>query len=75
MMGKDYETDFNTLTTPRDKAREEVGYVVSSYIPRMPEGHDQSNPSDVSEYLSSLLTNEDKNAYISPYGQASLHRI
>lgn len=70
-----YEADHKVLSEPRDIARERGGFMISGYIPRFKEGFDQSNPDQVSDYLSSLLTSEQEGAYISPYGQAPLHDV
>lgn len=71
--GGDFQSDFDTVTEPRDRARERGGFVIDGYIPRFPEGLDLSNPNQVSGYLSGLLQNENDGAYFSPYGQAQLH--
>ena len=79
LMGRDaynsqeYEQDFKTVTDPRDIARETKGFMINGYVPRFPEGFDQSDASQVSAYLSSLLQEENKGAYTSCYGQAPLH--
>lgn len=71
--GEEYQSDFDTVVEPRDIARERGGFVIYGYTPRFPEGFDQSDPNQVSAYLSDLLQNENDGAYLSPYGQASLH--
>ena len=68
-----YQNDFDTVTEPRDRARERGGFVIYGYTPRFPEGFDQSDPNQVSAHLSGLLQNENDGAYLSPYGQAPLH--
>ncbi len=67
----EFEDSYNTVTEPRDKARERGGFMIYGYVPRFPEGFDQTNPEAVSEYLSSLLT-EDEVTYTSPFGPAPL---
>lgn len=69
----EYEADFATVAEPRDKARERGGFMINGYVPHFPEGFDQSDATQVSGYLSSLLLEEKENAYTSCYGQAPLH--
>ena len=71
--GEEYQSDFDTVVEPRDRARERGGFIISGYIPRFPEGFNQSDPNEVSAYLSGLLENENDGAYLSPYEQAPLH--
>ena len=68
----DYESDFAALTEPRDEARARGGSMALGYTPRFPDGFDQSDPSQVSEYLHNLLTDEAEGSYIGPFGQARL---
>jgi hypothetical protein len=70
---EEYPNDFDTVIEPRDRARERGGFVIYGYTPRFPENFDESDPSQVSVYLSGLLQNENDGAYLSPYGQAPLH--
>lgn len=72
--GDDYQSDFDMVTEPRDKARERGGFMIYGYTPRFPEGFDQSDADQVSGYLSDLLHEERDGAYLSPYGQAALHK-
>lgn len=69
----DYEHDFEVVTEPRDRIREKGGFKVDGYLPRFSEGFDQSDPQQVSVYLSSLLQKENDDAYTGPFGQAPLH--
>ena len=71
--GEEYQNDFDTVTEPRDRARERGGFMIYGYTPRFPEGFDQSDPNQVSGYLSGLLQNENDGAYLCPYGQAPLY--
>lgn len=68
-----YQSDFEIITEPRDKARERGGFMVNGYVPHFPESFDQADPSQVSAYLSNLLQQESPGAYTSCYGQAVLH--
>lgn len=68
----DYQSDFDTLIEPRDAARAAGGMMINGYVPFFPDGFDQSNPHQVSEYLSDLLQHENEKAYNGPYGQAPL---
>jgi len=70
---EEYEADFKTVTEPRDRARERGGFMINGYVPHFPEGFDQSDAQQVSDYLSNLLLQENENAYTSCYGQAPLH--
>jgi len=70
---EEYQSDFDTVIEPRDRARERGGFVVYGYTPRFPEGFDQSDPNQASTYLSGLLQKESDGAYLSPFGQAPLH--
>lgn len=70
---EEYTADFKTVTEPRDKARERGGWMINGYVPHFPEGFDQSDALQVSDYLSGLLLQENENAYTSCYGQAPLH--
>lgn len=69
----DYKDDFDVITEPRDEARKRGGFVVNGYIPQFPEGFDQSDPTQVSDYLKNLLQEESSGAYVSCFGQAELH--
>lgn len=71
--GETYESDFATVTESRDTARERGGFMINGYVPHFPEGFDQSDPSQVSGYLSGLLREESPGAYTSCYEQATLH--
>jgi len=68
----DYATDFDTVTESRDIARARGGFLIYGYTPRFSEGFDQSDPAQVSGYLSDLLKNDMDGAYIGCYGQAPL---
>lgn len=68
-----YQEDYDVAIEPRDKARERGGFVISGYIPRYPEGFDQSDAASVSGYLEGLLHHENPGAYLSCFGQAPLH--
>jgi hypothetical protein len=70
---QNYQEDFNTVTEPRDKARERGGFMINGYVPHFPEGFDQSDATKVSAYLSNLLLEESPNAYTSCFGQAPLY--
>jgi hypothetical protein len=71
---QDYYDDFNTVTEPRDRARERGGFMINGYIPQFPEGFDQSNASEASAYLSNLLLHDSPHAYTSCFGQAPLNK-
>lgn len=71
--GDEYQNYFDTIIEPRDKARERGSFMVHGYVPRFSEDFNQSDPEQISNYLSGLLQNEHKGAYVSPYGQAPLH--
>jgi hypothetical protein len=68
----DYEEVFHQVTEPRDEARKRGGFRINGYVPYIPEGLDQSNPNDVSQYFDKLLTDSSSQLYTSPYGQAEL---
>lgn len=68
----DYEDSFNALSESRDVARKRGGMVIYGYIPRLGEGVDQSDPVEVDSYFDKLLTEQDTNLYVGPYGQAPL---
>ena len=70
---EEYVSDFSVLAEPRDIARSRGGFQINGYVPRFPEGFDQSDPTQVSEYLDSLLHTEMEDTYTSPYGQAPLY--
>lgn len=66
-------SDYDTITEPRDEARKRGGYVIYGYVPHLPEGADQSSAKDVIDYLDDLLDNDREKQYTSCYGQAPLH--
>lgn len=49
---------YDMVAAPRDKAREQGGNMIWGYVPKFPEGFDQSNGEEVSRYLSNLLYEE-----------------
>lgn len=69
----EFQDDYDIVTEPRDRARERGGFVIYGYIPHLSEGTDQSDPSDVSQYLRELLHAEKPGAYTSCFGQAGLY--
>lgn len=68
----DYQADFTALSESRDDARARGGFLPYGYTPRFPDGFDQTDPTQVSGYLESLLKEPMDNSYIGPYGQAPL---
>ncbi len=71
---EEYKEDFNVVVEPRDRSRERGGFIINGYVPSFPDGFDQSDAFQVSNYLSSLLLQENLGAYTSCYGQAPLHK-
>lgn len=69
-----HAVDYDILTESRDAARERGGFLIYGYTPKFPDRFDQSNPEEVSAYLTSLLNEEKEGAYIGPYGQATLNK-
>ena len=69
---EDYPKDFAIVTESRDIARQRGGFMINGYIPNFQPDSDQSDPSTVLDYLKGLLEDENKGAYTSCYGQASL---
>ena len=70
---KAYGKDFDVIAEPRDEARKRGGFMVSGYIPQFPEGFDQADPTQVGDYLNSLLHEEVPGGYVSCFGQAELY--
>lgn len=60
------------MTESRDTSRARGGMIIYGYTSHFAEGFDQTNPAEVSEYLASLLREENTGSYIGPYGQAPL---
>jgi hypothetical protein len=70
---KSLEDSFNTLAESRDVKRNEGGFVVNGYIPRIEPYGDRSSPEVVLNFLKDVLNNESNdNMYTGPYGQAEL---
>ena len=75
----EYQYVYDTVTDGRDIARsmsyedrQAQGRVyIPGYIPYLPEGTDQSDPQVVTEYLQSLLRNEES-TYIGTFGDTTL---
>ena len=67
----DFESDFHTVSSPRDELRKKGGWMINGYVPKL-EG-DQSNPVDVTAYLRGLLSDEAPGTYVSCFGQAPLY--
>lgn len=70
--GDEYEEDYDAVTEPRDVARARGGFVIYGYTPRLREGADQSSPEEVSRYLRGILSTDDEQTYIGPFGHAPL---
>ncbi len=72
--GEDYEEDFAVLAEPRDEARKRGGFMIYGYTPKLPEGFNQSDPEEVSDFLTLLLTEEAEGSYYSSFEQAPLRK-
>lgn len=66
----EYADDFDIVTASRDQLREQGGYLIFSYTPRFREGFDQSDPKQVSDYLSGLLHRDGTSDYYSCYSHS-----
>lgn len=72
---EEFYEDFDVLTEPRDDARKRGGFIINGYIPRLPEGFNQSDPIQVGDYLAGLLTQDtDMPDYIGPYPPTPLYK-
>lgn len=69
---ENFAENYNTVTEPRDLARQRGGFIINGYIPELPDGFDQSSFEAISAYLANLLRDESENLYTSCYGQAPL---
>lgn len=66
--------DYAALAESRDDARKRGGFTLYGYIPQAPfEGFDQSNPVQVGDYLTGLLTDETL-SYTGTFGPAPLYK-
>ena len=80
-IGYVFQPDFDTSDQVEDiafyaQSREALrdnggGFAPLGYIPRMPEGRDQSNPSDVIEYFHALLGNIGDAEYTGTFGSST----
>lgn len=69
---QEYEEYYDTVIEPRDQARARGGYMINGYVPKFPDGFDQSDPKQVRGYLEALLEDERPGQYTGCFGEASL---
>jgi len=69
---EDTEYAFGVLSASRDELRKNNQFTVNGYVPLVHESFDQSDPVQVQQYFETLLTNDQPNQYMGPFGQAPL---